>query len=645
MNKRIFLSAIIFIIITLVGCSNSTTTSNKEAIPDDVHKDLLYFVSTSAQNSVSDLELTGELYIKQFEKEEPEKVDSNVQISQFTYEKDLNKVFYITNDHTLYEYEIGKEKKKLAEDVNHFLLGNEDVPILYSTNNFDLYMIKNNEEKEKIGSNIHHVELQGQDVYYVNENGSFLVYNIEERTEKEIASEVEQFKFLNDELDIAYVNEDGFLYYRNAKDGENIRISSDTVYYFGQVHFDGKELFYISGNEDLYSAEVSGDSSPRKIASNVIEFIYDDDKLYYLNTDDNLFKIGIKDDDSTRVASDVLQYRIIGEEIVYLSNEHNLYKVNKELESERVASGVEQFDVASDGNIVYVNDDKAIYVNDKKITDEFAMYAFVYGNVIYSTKDNKIVLLENLTDEHVISDDASKYDFAYYYDNLIYKNRIDFSDIAGIWVGEDEERTILEFSSDGQLKYRFPFEGSVKLIMNEEESAPRSIYAYSDEADGYLNIRKVSENEIEISEYGGEYITYTKTNEEEINKQIAKVQEAEDHEEITFLMNGYINNFADAVNFGNFYYIEDYLAPGSNIYKEQETFIENAYEKDIIEELIDYDILNIQRVDENTYAVTTSETFMIWVDGDSKTNSYENKYSVKRINGEFLLTDIEVKVK
>lgn len=644
MKKRSFLTAIIFFILfILVGCSSSSSSTTEKDVPQNVHKDFLYFIAQNKVTFETDNEHVGQLYLKQFGKEEVDKIAENVLENQFIYEKELNKVYYVTNDQALYEYEIGKDKEKLANEVNYFYLGNESAPVVYTSIDSDLYIIKQNGEKEKIGSYVQQVEIIDDDVYYVNENGHFMVYNLEDRTEKELAANVEEFKFLNKELDIAYVSDDGFLYFRDAKNEENIRISSDSIYYVDTVYYNGKELFYISDNDDLYGTSIAKETSTRKIASNVLTFDYDQDELYYLNDDDALFRIGLKDEEATRLASDVLRYEIVGNNIFYLSNDYNVYQVKDE-SNERMASSVQQFDVSKDGDIVYVNEENAIFVNDKKIVDEFKLYTFVNGNLVYSTKDNKIVMLENLKEEHVIDEDASKYDFAYYYGELVYKNKLHFSDIAGIWVSEEEEKEIIEFLEDGTLKYRFPSESSIKLKANED-SAPRAIYAISDESDGYLDIRKVSEEKLLISVYGGDFVEYTKTNEEEINKQIAKAKQEKDHEEITYLMNGYLDYFPDAVNYGSFYYIEDYIAKGSKLYNEQEKFVVDAYDKGIYEDILDYEIKNIQQIDDDTYAVTTSETFEIWVDGDSKVNTYENKYTVKRINGELLLTDIEVNIK
>lgn len=66
-----------------------------------------------------------------------------------------------------------------------------------------------------------------------------------ESHKSEIASDAYQFLFLNDQLDIAYVHEDNFLYYVDTKVEENIRISSDIFYYFDQIYYNGKEIFYI----------------------------------------------------------------------------------------------------------------------------------------------------------------------------------------------------------------------------------------------------------------------------------------------------------------------------------------------------------------------------------------------------------------
>lgn len=141
-----------------------------------------------------------------------------------------------------------------------------------------------------------------------------------------------------------------------------------------------------------------------------------------------------------------------------------------------------------------------------------------------------------------------------------------------------KQYSIIELSEDGTMKVLYPTEEVVSL-QTDDQSAPRTIIAYTVYND-YVDIRKMNDEQIELSRHGRK-IVYTKSTEEEVNEQIQKAEEAEAHEQIHLLMEGYISNFADAVNYGNIYYIDHYMKEGSNLYNEQEKFVERAYEENI----------------------------------------------------------------
>lgn len=629
----------------LIGCSKSSSSSDVTSDnPETVHKNFLYYVESEGGDGSSYEDLNGDLYIKEFGKEEAEKIDGDVLNSRFAYVEEWNKVYYITTDFILYEYEIGGEKNRLAEDVNYFNIGNEEFPIAFTKDNYDLFVVKKDGESEKISSNVRQVEIIDEDVYYANENGRFTVYNTEDRTETEIASQVYEFKFINDNLDLIYLNEDNFLYYYDAKAKESSRISSDSIYYLNEVHIDGKQVIYLTDNADLYMTKIDDEMSPKRIASDVHYFVYEDDTLYYVNNDDNLFKMHKNDVDPTRLASEVSYFNTLNsKELIYKSLDNHLNKIDEKLNNERVATEVVDFHISTGGDIAYITEDRQLFINDQKIAGEFINYQFIHDNLVYSTKDNQIILIEDLKDEHIIEEDASKYDYGFYYEHLVYTHYLSFANVAGTWESTDE---IIEITEGGKLTTLYPYDDFYNLRIDDIESeyvSPRTIYAYTDEIYNDVTIRKISEDEITVSIYGSDTI-FRKTDKGEVDKRIQNAKEERDKEEITYLMDGYIYDFPSAVNYGNFYYISHYIEEGSALYKEQESFIEKAYEQNIGEELVEYDIKDIVKKDEDTYEIKTVEKFIIWQDGESNESTYNNTYTAKRVDGHFLLSDIAVSV-
>ncbi|MGM8213207.1 TcaA NTF2-like domain-containing protein [Virgibacillus sp. W0430] len=62
------------------------------------------------------------------------------------------------------------------------------------------------------------------------------------------------------------------------------------------------------------------------------------------------------------------------------------------------------------------------------------------------------------------------------------------------------------------------------------------------------------------------------------------------------------------------------------------------------EDLLNYEIIDMNKVDEDTYKVTVYEAFSIydWNTGDETNKEFKNVYTVERTDDEFLITDLKV---
>src|SRR5690606_19329500 len=76
-------------------------------------------------------------------------------------------------------------------------------------------------------------------------------------------------------------------------------------------------------------------------------------------------------------------------------------------------------------------------------------------------------------------------------------------------------------------------------------------------------------------------------------------------------MLSYCRSLANAVNNNDFKIVEPYLLKGSPLYNTQKNLVKNLNEKGIREELLYYDLLNIEKINDDTYEVTTYEAFNI----------------------------------
>ncbi|KEJ00555.1 hypothetical protein N494_06085 [Clostridium botulinum A2B7 92] len=107
------------------------------------------------------------------------------------------------------------------------------------------------------------------------------------------------------------------------------------------------------------------------------------------------------------------------------------------------------------------------------------------------------------------------------------------------------------------------------------------------------------------------------------------------------LVNGYASNFAYAVNYNNFSYIESYLESGSQIYNAQKKVIKDIYAANITEDFLGLEILSFT-FDKNTNqgTVVTKEIYDITKGhGNTSTKDFKNTYKfIRKSDGQLKLT-------
>lgn len=107
-------------------------------------------------------------------------------------------------------------------------------------------------------------------------------------------------------------------------------------------------------------------------------------------------------------------------------------------------------------------------------------------------------------------------------------------------------------------------------------------------------------------------------------------------------VNGFVTNLPAAVNDNNFSEIVSYMDPSSSFHGEQEAFVENTYERGITEELDSLDITGVTINDDGSATVTTTEAFTVFNDGSESTSQYNAEYTLEKINGDYLITSLEI---
>jgi hypothetical protein len=637
-KKSFVIITILFAVfsLALVGCSKKEAAVEEK--PDVVHNDFVFFQEEYENENGESI---GDLYIKP-EGKEKEKISSKVMDGNFDYINSQNKVLFINEENELYQYKIGKEKEKIAKDVTSFRGNFSDEIVAYQKDDFDLYVIKGDAEDEKIASNVSQYDIVGNNVYFIDDDGDFSIYNMDKKQETEIASDVMYFTDLNNKDEIAYLDEDQSLYFRKIGEDESIKITSDEVS-SDSIKKIGDQLVYLNIEDgesaELYQSRISSGATAKKIASDIRYYKYSQGYFYYVNNDDNLFKKKDNEEESTKVASDVSEFTIKKNSIFYMDTDNKLFSIKDGKKAEKIASSVMEYDVTPDGDVVYLTEDMNLFVNSKKIASDIQQYKHFYGNVAFSTKDDKLFLMKDMGEKKLVEGDLNQFSNASYQNRRIYQNYLTFEDIAGVWKIDDMEGSYyLEIDKDGGFTYLLSGE---KEHLNLDYSGYHSLNASAKGTDFKFERGKDQTLMITMDDSTE---TFSKSTKAEAEEYVKKVQLENDKEEISGLMDDYINNFTDAVNYGNDYYIKEYLYSGSPFYQQQIDFVHNAYENDISEYLKDYNIESINSASEGVYTVTMTETFNIYegygAEGTMKT--FKNTYTVKKIDDEFLITDLKV---
>ena len=114
-------------------------------------------------------------------------------------------------------------------------------------------------------------------------------------------------------------------------------------------------------------------------------------------------------------------------------------------------------------------------------------------------------------------------------------------------------------------------------------------------------------------------------------------------ENLSILVREYDADFAYAVNYNNFGYIEGYLQPGSQIYNAQKKVINDIYNANIREDFINMEILSYDfNPQTNEGTVVCSEIYDITKGySGTKTKQLKNTYKfIRKLDGSLLLTNI-----
>lgn len=671
-KSLILLLLAIFIVFTGCKKDNQGSTGGSKA-PENVYQTILLFKEETNREAIEGMSV-GSLYIKK-ENEEVELIAKDV-LDYARYDNETEEVLYLDDESNLYHFANSDEKPTfIAKDVNSMnFTDTKDKKIVYIENDDSVY-VYNDGSSEKIGSNVGVFQVIGNDVYYnTHEDNHLIVYNIETREEKRIASNVSDFRLLNDSNKILYLSEDYSLYYLDDREEKSLRISSNPVSLDEVVIIDEKIYFteyHDSGNQ-LFLEDLSENSRPEVVADDVYEFKVDGDTIYYLSSDSILYKL--KDQGtSKRIAVDVVEFDQYADQLVFLDEDQNLHSWNTGSEElSTVGHDVVSYEMFTNGKLYYLTDNNDLFREKTKLASDVDYYSVFYDTLAYAN-DQSLYLIKGEEEHLILEDSLDDYSVVYYQNNPVYENRLTLTDISGFWkfTDEAEEEQYLNIKSNGKMTgYSHDSEDVYDLevfysgyndlqVMIEEYGEYLSFYyeeenliikfdsgqAYSLTRSSLTELDTYRENyEKEQEEKARQEEKERK--EEEAREKERQIQEEKNQslEEASYVVEDFIRDLAPAVNNGEFYIISQYINPSSSFYDKQSEFVYDLYERGIVEELYDYDIIEMTMNDDQSITVKTREVFRVYnpeTDKDSQ-STYQAKYTLKKINGEYLIDQLDV---
>lgn len=111
-------------------------------------------------------------------------------------------------------------------------------------------------------------------------------------------------------------------------------------------------------------------------------------------------------------------------------------------------------------------------------------------------------------------------------------------------------------------------------------------------------------------------------------------------EELDYFFQSYTQASVDAINYRDFYYVEDYIASGSPRWKEAKEYIDYLDSKDITEDWLDSTVESVKETGDNTWELTVTESFTIYKPDSSSDKTFETKVVIKKIDGDYQVYEL-----
>ncbi len=375
-----------------------------------------------------------------------------------------------------------KEKSK-----EHVILDEKD----------NLFSIDENGEKKDIASNVLDYKIsdyKGNVIYYKDKDNNLYKY-VEDKEDLKIDSDIDEFKFLNNE--IIYLKDLKDVYIKSGnKESEKISIEPMLLKNQGLKE---KKIFFVEENK-VYSYDIKKNSKNEIMDISVDEkkppiFIEDAYRGIFYLTMDFFTEKGIeihyknKYKESITLAEKVSDYKVskdkkgvyyiiqdkekvtfyykeFGEKeavniyedktqgsiltttkdgIIINTHENIIYNIGPSGNRERIGSDPMSIIKEYKDNIVYLNANDDLYIGKSKVAGGVKNCLIKEELLVYVTQDNKVFLIKNNKKPELVIENAKDYNKIYFNNEELFENAFGQSDTIGSWQQEDNDKVMFNF--------------------------------------------------------------------------------------------------------------------------------------------------------------------------------------------------------
>ncbi|MGN1032154.1 MAG: PDZ domain-containing protein [Intestinibacter sp.] len=311
--------------------------------------------------------------------------------------------------------------------------------IAYIDSNLNLYVKKDDKDCKKVDSCVTSftIDYTGEYVYYLKNSEELYVYHNDEFTK--IANNVNQFLISKNGEKVIWLSLELKMYIKDLSEGDKNEICAGEQAISAKI-YDDTVLYLRNTSDDRLDLYLYSKGKSEFIESDVFMFSQDKEKIYYIDSENNLWETDANDlSKKNKIKIDVMEFKIEDSVLYFLDNDSNLYKKEENKDYIQIANdvAVDGYTIV-DGNIIYKNNRNQIFVNDENIGDCKYGFCFNSSYVAYIDKQNQVHIYDAKNKKDSIEiEDAKKYSSIYLGDKPLYQYYFSLEDIQGYWNSVD----------------------------------------------------------------------------------------------------------------------------------------------------------------------------------------------------------------